>query len=760
MLSVVAMFLSFQGPIAAPEPARPAAQDALVIWSAGLGAIAPDDRDRPTLEGLRQLCQWGATKAAEDDESAGTALELVGRWIERPLCLRASLGADGTPSALLAVQCASLDEARADLEDLRALFADAGLELRAAGDEPGTLWAATPEGPLALTARLVDKGAVVSVAFNRPFDPDLSCPAVPVAGVEKPALVVRWDGKLPASGLLELRGKDPEAAKMLALLEGLDLIGPRAPRRTFALVNGAESARTVCVAEGWSRSFAGARGAGPIGRAELRLLPADAAWAWVGNFHLAGLVDLALAIDANEVGAGLKSFAQTTGVDPERDLLGRIGPLAGAYVSRSTGGSALGGLVLFARCQDVAAVRSALDRLLSIAGAIGDPSPMRIESWKQADRQCTSLSFPGTPVPVEPSLSTAGDLLFIALGRAPLRQALDQVDGQRSLLDHPELAKLTDKDLEGLVGLGFLDTPACVQRGYGTLSMLLTGMSHMVRGEGGPELTAFLPTGARLTEGLRPALSRTYLRGADRVTTSVHDRSWVARGTAMLGSPLGEVGPFNPVVAAIAIPKLLSSRLKANESAAIATLRNLTSAQAQFQASTVVDQDGDGIGEYGFFSELTGARPLRGSKLHLEPPVLSSAFAELVADGQGGAVVGRSGYWFQIWLPEARGAALSDCEDEGDLRLVSLDAEGLERRWCAYAWPMEAGRTGLRAFYVDQEGDILEIANTGDGYSGLPAGGGRAPRFDAALEHEGRFSSKASSAGRPAADGNTWRPVL
>ena len=45
------------------------------------------------------------------------------------------------------------------------------------------------------------------------------------------------------------------------------------------------------------------------------------------------------------------------------------------------------------------------------------------------------------------------------------------------------------------------------------------------------------------------------------------------------------------IIAAIAVPNLLSSRLAANESNAISTLRNLVSAQAQFQTTGAVDDD-------------------------------------------------------------------------------------------------------------------------------------------------------------------------
>jgi hypothetical protein len=763
MLNVLVLSLALQSAPAASPATAPTQSEALVVWSAGLDAIAPDARDRGALEGLRQLLPWGVQKAAEKDEHGAKGLALIGDWLQRPLCVRANLGSDGKPSASITIACASLEAARADLQTLRTLCdEDSPLELRAAGDDLDTLWASTPEGPVAFTVRPAGSGAVISIGLLRGPDPSLAVPELPVGGVDQPALVVRWDGRNLVQGLRALEPGTESTAQMLAVLEGLDLVGPRSPRRTWALMNSEQSARTVCVAEGWANSFAASRGSSPLTRADLKLLPADSSWAWMGNVNLAGFVDLALSIDREKVSEGLAGFKQFTGVDLQNDLLGKLGPVAGAYVSRSMGGSAMGGLVLFARSRDAAGVSGAFGRLLDLAKASAGPNaPFKLESWKHGSVACTSLSFPGMPVPVEPSIATNGDLVFLALGRSPLRQALDQVDTSSSLLDHAELAGLSDAELEGLVGFSFLDTPACVQRGYGMVNMILTSASQMVRSQGGPELTAFVPTGAKLSEGMRPAIGFTYLIGADRVSTAVHDRSWVARGTAVLGSPIGEVSPFNPMVAAIAIPKLMSARLSANEAAAIATLRSLSSAQAQFIVAGVADEDEDGAGEYGFFGELSGTRPIRGIEPDLlcEPAVLSPAFGELVPDGRGGAVVKRSGYYFQVWLPDARGGALSDREDPAEAKRLSMDVDSCEMRFCVYAWPIQSGNTGMRAFYIDQEGDMLVNDNLGEGYSGLPADGGRAPRFDAAFEKAGRFldESQATDGGRPAADGNYWK---
>src|ERR1043166_305074 len=86
------------------------------------------------------------------------------------------------------------------------------------------------------------------------------------------------------------------------------------------------------------------------------------------------------------------------------------------------------------------------------------------------------------------------------------------------------------------------------------------------------------------------------------------------------------------IIAAIAIPNLLSARLNANETSAISTLRNVSSSQAQFQASAKCDVDNDGSGEVRRFRALSGAGAVRnlatgapGASV-LNPPVLSGAF--------------------------------------------------------------------------------------------------------------------------------------
>ncbi len=179
------------------------------------------------------------------------------------------------------------------------------------------------------------------------------------------------------------------------------------------------------------------------------------------------------------------------------------------------------------------------------------------------------------------------------------------------------------------------------------------------------------------------------------------------------------------IIASIAIPKLLSARLSANEAAAVSTLRSITSAQAQVQSSGAIDGDGDGAGEYGYFAELAGTTNIRiftagaGQSIgaaatdRLNPSMLSTAFGNVDANG----AVTRSGYLFQMYLPgpAAGGApvpAISENPLTGGAQAGSLpDPNNCEVLWCCYAWPVDHGGTGNRCFFVNQEGDLLQTQN-------------------------------------------------
>jgi len=208
------------------------------------------------------------------------------------------------------------------------------------------------------------------------------------------------------------------------------------------------------------------------------------------------------------------------------------------------------------------------------------------------------------------------------------------------------------------------------------------------------------------------------------------------------------------VIASIAIPKLMSARISANENAAVATLRSIASAQAQLESSCAVDTDADGGGEYGYFGELAGSAPLRvydpvtdapaldGNNMTLDPAILPTGFQDLTPNAIGECEVERAGYIFKMFLPDITDAAnnIAGVPETGPIGVGGAtagnfpDPNNCEILWCCYAWPEEAEATGNRVFFINQEGDLLQTLNN-EGAANTVIfydGPGLGPAFDAA----------------------------
>jgi prepilin-type N-terminal cleavage/methylation domain-containing protein len=194
------------------------------------------------------------------------------------------------------------------------------------------------------------------------------------------------------------------------------------------------------------------------------------------------------------------------------------------------------------------------------------------------------------------------------------------------------------------------------------------------------------------------------------------------------------------IIASIAIPKMMSARISANENAAIATLRSIASAQAQLQSSSAIDTDADGGGEYGYFGELAGSAQLRSFAPAtptaptvlgglLVPSILPTPFSNIrVVSSEG--IVTRSGYNFKIYLPGATVSATGVIPGIAETGAAGVggavagagvpDSDNCEILWAAYAWPEVRSSTGTRTFFINQEGDLLQYLNNagGDLYDG------------------------------------------
>lgn len=205
------------------------------------------------------------------------------------------------------------------------------------------------------------------------------------------------------------------------------------------------------------------------------------------------------------------------------------------------------------------------------------------------------------------------------------------------------------------------------------------------------------------------------------------------------------------IIAAVAVPNLFSARSAANEVSAIATLRTIYQAQAQFQSSAVVDSDGDGLGEFGCLGELAGALPLDargpGAARRLEPPFIGSAFQRM----EPGGYVMKSGYAFQIWLPDLNGAGVTEAPGAVP---PGLDPDFGESFWFCYAWPVNPGSSGRRAFALNQSGMLVSTT-----MAALEYDGNNPPAWNAAMAAGAISMDESFLQGVAARDANVWTLV-
>ncbi|HKZ51750.1 MAG TPA: prepilin-type N-terminal cleavage/methylation domain-containing protein [Candidatus Acidoferrales bacterium] len=139
------------------------------------------------------------------------------------------------------------------------------------------------------------------------------------------------------------------------------------------------------------------------------------------------------------------------------------------------------------------------------------------------------------------------------------------------------------------------------------------------------------------------------------------------------------------IIAAIAIPNLLRSRIAANESSAVGSLRTLVTAQVTYSTTYPA---------HGFAETLALMQPPGGGG------VPSSGAADLVDTNLASGV--KSGY----------GYGNAACQDAcaGNGQFVVIVANGVNVTFAIFGGPVAQNRTGIRNFCTDESGVIRQGA--------------------------------------------------
>ncbi len=164
------------------------------------------------------------------------------------------------------------------------------------------------------------------------------------------------------------------------------------------------------------------------------------------------------------------------------------------------------------------------------------------------------------------------------------------------------------------------------------------------------------------------------------------------------------------IIAAIAIPNLLESRVSAQESSAAAALKSgILPAEVQFQAGGYSDADGNGIGTYCVINasgvSLAPFNTLCGSAQ------ISSITLTLLAPSYGGASPVISGYNFKQPITANPPIVATPTDGSG------------ERTWGIIAYPTDDNQ-GRRFFGVNQAGNVFASRPSPTANSGVSGTGG------------------------------------
>ncbi|MHC5082106.1 MAG: hypothetical protein ACYTHN_24135 [Planctomycetota bacterium] len=194
--------------------------------------------------------------------------------------------------------------------------------------------------------------------------------------------------------------------------------------------------------------------------------------------------------------------------------------------------------------------------------------------------------------------------------------------------------------------------------------------------------------------------------------------------------------------------------IRKNESSALGTLKMICTGQEQFRSANCVDQNRNGVGEYGFIEELAGHVKCRDAQNRQAGPIFNRGpyIQSILGKTDALGIASKSGYYFRICLPAKDGkGGTSLCTDVVNVPLA-------ESAYVVYAWPMEAGVTGNRVFVIDPCGQPYCWLNSAKTYNGKK----RIPAWDTAFNKPGTWADNYIDDAGPGQTGmkdTKWIPV-
>jgi len=569
-------------------PSSPAAQDAplLTLWVEDAATCFPDPKDAALIAALR-LVDDRVLELPEELPDFDLPAPLV-PILARALTCRKSLRIHSSQDPALMVPIYGQLELQglapgAAEETARFLLDLVGSQGFALGEPlPSGLVPIQPPNPpiipLHLGARTRPGGPpdTVVVSIGKLLDePGLPGANVLPKGV-RPSLTLHLDyGRVIelVGGLMSMGAPD-QAEMFMNLMEAfglsdfvLDAAVGSDDRRSYSAV------RMPGYGAGLrERGLLAARG---LTAKDLARIPEDAGWASLSTVNLNGLVDLLLRVfqpQLTEAGMEdpLATLADMTGFHLKADLLDHLGSACGAYVSDTTGGGGMTSFVLFVELANGEGMLATLERAQDLVDGLGSAQArgyVRTKSWQHAGIDLITLTFPGLPVPVEPTLAIADGFLYAGLSPQTTIAAVAHArSGSKGLAANERFAAELPSSIEGAMALSFLDNARMLREGYGCASLLCSAVANGTRSRAGSERDAgiLMPSFHELARGARASVRVTRIEGDDLVVTGHGDRSLLVTLSGAVGMLSSTPVVLVPMMAAGAV----SARQRAYEAEA------------------------------------------------------------------------------------------------------------------------------------------------------------------------------------------------
>lgn len=594
------------GALIAPS-AQSAAQDAVVLRSAGIEKMMPSEKDRALREALRLLGPRIEELPQEfgQPQFPGGPLRMLYDVLRSPMSLSVSVDpnadpAKGPPFGVQMIVESGSEEEAARRAQTALQFIEMGMGAGGFMDVPGMpgMKMIDMDGVRGLIGSTNVAGRpsfVMLVNREAPAPVALGSMGLP-AGVEPVATMVLDAAPLQPLIEMMIEQAGPQAEQLRAQLRLQGMLGERPVRYSAAAGFGGGFAHGVLnygnfLTNPMNRIMVSERRLSSI---DLAMIPADATYAQVSHSKLSEvprLVAEMLRPYAEEENVNippyeeiLAEFEAQVGINPETQFFAHLGTRMGMYMSDTTGGGGLASAIAFMELTNADGMAETLSRIADMVSGMGDGmargyvrlEPLAVEGLNNT----WVLRFPGLPIPLE--ITVAVERSHLWFGATPqavtaaIAHARNPGDGLMANARFRDVAGGVPRDA---VGMSFTDTPKLAARGYGIASLGMSALSNFVRSPADKERGAGLvmPRLRTLLDGAKGSLMVTRINANDMTITTKSDPS----ATLNLCAAVGAVGSSPVAIGAVALgagvamPAFAKARESAKQVKAATQLRQI-----------------------------------------------------------------------------------------------------------------------------------------------------------------------------------------